>query len=113
MSKHFVLDIETGRFDFHIDAQKVAEEDQQRRALRDPADPATRSEGALEKAATKVLEHGSPAHSFRTLLNELSTIVRNTYRRKNANDSEETFELDTRPNPRQPAALDLLKTIRV
>ena len=37
---------------------------------------ATRSEAALEKIASKCLPDGSPAHSFRTLLNELATVVR-------------------------------------
>jgi hypothetical protein len=42
--------------------------------------PATRSAQALRKVATHALPDGSPAHSFRTLLEELSTIVRNTCR---------------------------------
>ncbi len=200
MAKHFVLDIESGRLDFHIDAQKVAEEaaldglyvirtsvpaeeaasedavryykdlshveaafrslksddlqirpiyhhtedrvrahlflcmlayyvkwhmseawrsllfadtDQARLARRDPVAAATRSPEALAKVATKILDDGSPAHSFRTLLNELATIVRNTCRRKHADDPEETFTLDTRANPKQMAAFDLLKKIRV
>jgi hypothetical protein len=90
-----------------------AEEDSERLARRDPVAPATRSEEALAKASTKSLDDGSPVHSFRTLLNELATLVRNTCRRKNADDSEETFELDTKPNPKQLAAFDRLKTIRV
>jgi len=63
-----------------------ADEDQQRLTERDHVAPATRSEEALEKAATKTLEDGSPAHSFRALLNELSTIVRNrSFRRRRRN----------------------------
>lgn len=90
-----------------------ADEDQARTAGPDPVAPATRSEDARVKVATKALADGSPAHSFRTLLNELATIVRNTCRRKNADDSAEVFDLDTRPNPKQLAAFDLLKRIRV
>jgi transposase len=83
------------------------------RAERDPVAPATRSAEALEKVATKQLADGSPAHSFRTLLNELSTIVRNTCRRHNAPTGEQVFEIDTTPNAKQRAALDLIRQIRV
>jgi transposase len=90
-----------------------ADEDQQRLAERDPVAPATRSEPALEKVASKRLSDGSPAHSFRTLLNELATIVRNTCRRRDADASEQTFEIDTTPNPKQRQALELINAIRV
>ena len=90
-----------------------ADEDQQRLAERDPVAPATRSEGALEKVATKALSDGSPAHSFRTLLNELATIVRNTCRRTSADADEQTFDIDTTPNSRQRKALDLINAIRL
>ncbi len=90
-----------------------ADEDQERLTRRDPVAPATRSEAALRKAATKQLPDGSPAHSFRTLLNDLATIVRNTCRRPNAPSDEATFDIDTTPTPKQSAALDLIKAIRV
>ncbi len=85
-----------------------ADEDQARLAERDPVAPTTRSEAALAKVASKWLADGSPAHSFRTLLNELSTIIRNPCRRKNVSVGEATFNIDTTPNPKQQAALDLL-----
>ena len=90
-----------------------ADEDQQRHAERDPVAPATRSDGALLKVATKLLADGSPAHSFRTLLNELATIVRNTCRRRNAQADEPTFQLDTTPNAKQREALDLIRAIQL
>ena len=90
-----------------------ADEDQARLTRRDPVAPATRSAAALRKAATKQLPDGSPAHSFRTLLNDLTTIVRNTCRRPNAPPDEATFDIDTTPTPKQSAALDLIKAIRV
>jgi len=90
-----------------------ADEDQDRLTERDPVAPATRSAAALEKAASKRLADGSPAHSFRTPIDELSTIVRNTCRRKNATADEDTFEIDTTPNPKQLAALDLIGAIRM
>lgn len=90
-----------------------ADEDQQRHAERDPVAPASRSHGALEKVVTKRLEDGSPAHSFRTLLNDLSTIVRNTCRRKNPDEGEQIFEIDTTPTTKQLEALRLISQIRL
>jgi transposase len=90
-----------------------ADEDQARLAERDPVAPATRSDAALKKIAGKQLADGSPAHSFRTLLNELSTIVRNTCRCHDATSGDEIFEIDTTPNAKQAAALDLIQQIRL
>jgi transposase len=90
-----------------------ADEDQARLAERDPVAPATRSDAALQKVASKQLADGSPAHSFRTLLNELSTIVRNTCRRHDATSADEIFEIDTTPNTKQAQALDLIQQIRL
>jgi transposase len=89
------------------------DEDQERLLDRDPVAPATRSDAALEKVASKLLVDGSPAHSFRTLLNELATIVRNTCRRTNADPDEGTFEIDTTPNAKQRHALALIDAIRL
>ena len=55
-----------------------ADEDLKRKLRRDPVAAAQRSESALNKVATHTLDDGSQAHSFRTLLHELSTIVRNS-----------------------------------
>ena len=90
-----------------------ADQDQQRLLERDPVAPATRSDAALEKVASKLLADRSPAHSFRTLLNELATIVRNTCRRTNADPDEGTFEIDTTPNAKQRHALALIDAIRL
>lgn len=90
-----------------------ADADRAGRAEADPVAPATRSAAALEKIATKTLGDGTPAHSFRTLLNELSTIVRNTCRRRDHDAMEQTFEIDTTPNAKQRAALDRINAIRL
>ena len=90
-----------------------ADEDQERLAARDPVAPATRSEAALDKVTSKCLSDGSPAHSFRTLLNELSTLVRNTCRRNNTDAHERIFEIDTTPNAIQHEALRLIDAIRL
>lgn len=78
---------------------------------RDPVAPATRSASADEKAMTKRTSDGERAHSFRTLLENLGTVVRNTCRRSSAPDSEGTFTIDTRPSPLQQRAIDLIDTI--
>ena len=90
-----------------------ADEDLQRRAVRDPVAPATRSDEALAKTAAKTLADETPAHSFRTLLNELATIVRNTCRRQGADGTHMTFEIDTTENAKQRHALDLISAIRL
>jgi hypothetical protein len=90
-----------------------ADEDQERLAQRDPVAPATRSQAALDKAASKRLADGSPAHSFSTLLKELGTIIRNTCRRKNASVDENTFTIDTTPSTKQREALALIKAIQM
>lgn len=84
-------------------------EDADRR--RDPVAPAKRSKAALTKVHTRTLADGTPAMSFRRLLEHLSTIVRNTLRPKAARPGEATFNLTTRPNPKQQQALDLIAAI--
>lgn len=94
-------------------ALMFADEDQQAKAHRDPVAPAKRSAQALRKASTHTLPDGSPAHSFRTLLDELSTIVRNTCRAPQSAKNAPTFTITTTPNATQQRALQLLDTIHV
>jgi transposase len=88
-----------------------ADEDLERKKHRDPVAPAERSEAALEKVATRKLWDGSPVHSFRTLLEDLSTIVRNTCEARVGNKGGSTFQMTTLPNPAQQLALNLLQEI--
>jgi transposase len=90
-----------------------ADEDLQRKNHRDPVAAAERSEAALAKVATRTLKDGSPVHSFRTLLAELSTIVRNTCEPRVAHKRGSTFQTTTTPNPTQHQALQLLQSITV
>ncbi len=90
-----------------------ADEDQAAKATRDPVAPATRSAAALRKVHAKLLDDGTVVHSFRTLLTELSGIVRNVCRRQDAAAAEPTFTLLTTPNAKQQRAYDLLETITV
>ncbi len=90
-----------------------SDEDQQAKTSRDPVAPAKRSAKALDKIHSKVLDDGTPAHSFQTLLADLSTIVRNTARRPGASNDESTFDLVTTPGLTQQRAFDLLKSIHL
>ena len=85
-----------------------ADEDQVAKATRDPVAPAKRSAAANKKAATHQLEDGTPAHSLRTLLAELSTLVRNTCC---TTDHPATFDILTTPTVLQRRAFDLVETI--
>jgi transposase len=87
-------------FDDHDRAAAQA----QRRSI---VEPAQRSEAALTKATTRRTEDGLPVQSFRDLLAQLGTIVRNSMRRRDAGD-DETFPMITRPNDHQRRALELL-----
>jgi len=79
--------------------------------LHDPVAPAKRSKSALNKAHSRRLADGTPAMSFRSLLDHMATIVRNTVRPKGARTGEATFTLTTRPNDRQQQALNLITGI--
>ena len=69
---------------------------------------AERSEAALDKVATRKLKDGSPVHSFRTLLNDLFTIVRNTCEARVGQRSGSSFQMATMLNPAQHRAMQLL-----
>jgi transposase len=88
-----------------------SDEDLEAKKRRDPVAPAKRSIAAQEKAATQTLADGSPVHSFRTLLEDLSTIVRNRCRTPSAPADAPTFAVITQPNPKQQQAMDLLERI--
>lgn len=90
-----------------------ADEDLERKKHRDPVAAAERSPAALEKVARRTLKDGSPVHSFRTLLYELSTIVRNTCETRASQRTGSTFQMTTTPNPAQYRALQLLQSIAV
>jgi transposase len=77
---------------------------------RDPVAPTARSEAATHKAQTGTLPTGEPVHTFKTLLEHLATITRNTCTHP---DSGTTFPMTTSPNATQQNALDLLKRISV
>jgi transposase len=90
-----------------------ADEDQAAKRTRDPVAPAKRSAAAEEKALTRRLPDGSLTHSFRTLLADLATIVRNTCRTPGEKAPPSTFQIVTTPSPSQRRALDLINAIGV
>jgi hypothetical protein len=91
-----------------------ADEDQAAKATRDPVAPAERSESALEKIDTKLTADGTtPAHSLRTLIAELATLVRNTCRTLGAAAHPATFDILTTPTDLQRRAFDLIGKITV
>jgi transposase len=90
-----------------------ADTEQQAKATRDPVAPAKRSTAALAKVASHTLDDGTPAHSFATLMAQLATLVRNTCRTPHAGDDAPTFDILTKPNPKQQRAFELLQQIQV
>lgn len=90
-----------------------ADTDQAAKATRDPVAPAQRSAAAEHKATTRTLEDGTPAHSFTTLMEELSTMVRNTCCTPHTGPDGHTFEVVTTANPKQRRALELVQQIQV
>jgi transposase len=85
---------------FHDDELKTD------RARRDPVAPATPSQSARTKKATRTTGDGLPLHSFLTLLAELATRCRDTARLKS--DGSRTFQMVTEPTPLQARAFELL-----
>lgn len=68
--------------------------------------PARVSDSAQSKARTKRTAEGDPVHSFRTLLNGLATVTRNTVAPRLP--GAEPFEIITRPTALQHKAFELL-----
>jgi len=82
-------------------------------ALRDSVvSPAKRSPSAEGKARTKRTADGGPAHSFQTLLKDLSTIVKNRVQPKisplGTGEKASEFVMVTIPTPVQARAFELL-----
>jgi transposase len=79
--------------------------DEEKPVNADVVAPAQRSTSALAKASTQRLADGTPVHSFRSLLADLSTLTKNTVRVPN---SSATFDKLANPTPLQERALQLL-----
>jgi transposase len=88
-----------------------ADENQAAKETRDPVAPATRSDGATKKAATKCLEDGTAVQSFSTLLADLAMITRSTFAPVGDSGASRTFTMTTEPSPSQKRALTLIDAI--
>jgi len=77
------------------------------RKRRDPILPAKPTEAAKRKKATHMTPDGLPVHSFETLMAELASRCRNTYKLK-ADDSSLTFSQVPAPTALQKRAYELL-----
>ena len=73
----------------------------------DPVAPAPRSAEATRKEQTKLTADGFPVHSFRTLLAQLGSLVKNRVIPHGA-DSRAAFDMTTQPSPLQARAFELL-----
>jgi hypothetical protein len=73
----------------------------------DPVAPALRSEAAKRKDQTKRTADGYPVQSFRTLLANLTTLVKNRVIPRGA-EAQAAFEMITQPTPLQERAFALL-----
>ena len=90
-----------------------ADEDQAAKLIRDPVAPTKRSKAAMKKVITRTLDDGSPVHSFKTLMQDLQTIARNTCRTAKGADDAPTFQLTTTPTQKQKSALELIDKIKM
>jgi transposase len=77
------------------------------RKRRDPVLPAKPTEAAKRKKAIRMTPEGLPVHSFETLIAELASRCRNTYKLKN-DDSSLTFSQVPELTPLQKRAYELL-----
>ena len=88
------------------------DEDQAAKLIRDPVAPAKRSDAAMRKVNSRILDDGTPVHSFKTLMQDLQTIVRNTCKTTNGAEAAPTFDLITTPTEFQKHALELIGLIK-
>ncbi len=67
----------------------------------------------MKKVASRTLDDGSPVHSFKTLMQDLQTIVRNTCRTPKGAQDAPTFQITTTANPKQKHVLELIDKIKM
>jgi len=80
------------------------------RESRDPVAPAEPSPQVRRKKALRVDAAGLPLHSFTSLLNDLSTVCRNTCR-LTSQPTAPTFDQLTQPTPLQKRAFELIESV--
>lgn len=90
-----------------------ADEDQAAKQVRDPVATAKRSTKALKKVHSRTLDDGTSTHSFKTLMEELATITRNTCSTPGNTGHNATFEIITVSTAKQKHALELIDSIQM
>lgn len=91
-----------------------SDEEQALKQTRNPVAPAQKSESAKKKAAGQKTVGGTMVHSFKSLLADLSGIVRNVCQAPAKTGLDQVaFTLTTTPTAGQQKALALLKTIKL
>jgi hypothetical protein len=80
---------------------------------RDPVAPAKRSDAALRKVSTQKLDDASPTHDFRSLLSDLSLVVRSRCRARAATADAPTFDVVTSLTATQRRAFELLEKLQM
>lgn len=70
-------------------------------------------DGSRPQSPKLTAEEDQPIHSFQTLLEELTGIVRSSCRTPGSTDPDATFQVTTTANPVQQRALDLAAQIKV
>jgi Transposase DDE domain len=90
-----------------------SDEDLEAKRTRDPVAAAKRSSEALQKITERTLTDGTPVHSFRTLMQELATIVSNTCVTRSAKSGSPGFQMPPTPTATQHRAIQLLQQITV
>ena len=70
-----------------------------------PQLPSQRSDAAMKKVASLMLEDGTPAPSFHSLMQDLSTITRNSCRTRSGVKNAPAFQITTTPTAKQKSAL--------
>jgi transposase len=85
---------------------------QQAKLTRDPVAPAKRSQAAMKKVTSLMLEDGTAAHSFQSLMHDLSSLTRNTCRAPNGAKDAPTFHVTTTPTAKQKRAIEVIDQIK-
>jgi hypothetical protein len=89
-----------------------ADTDTHAKATRDPVAPAKRCDVVPDKVASRMLDDGTPVHSFSTRLAELLAIVRSTCRTPSAAPDAPGFAVPTMPATEQRRALELIEQLQ-
>ena len=66
----------------------------------------------MKKVTSRLLDDGTPAHSFHSLMHDLSCITRNTCRTPKGAQDAPTFQITTTPTAKQKRAIELIDQVK-